>query len=282
MVTGLTVVLDHPDLTPWTALKIPNEDVIPGKEADSPSDRFGSPKIPLSLQEPANASGIHVPDYNDRSGKSFGIGQHGLHLVFSLSGKDFQGRTEVETVGSELALPYFKGSRHGNALHLFYLAGVGQEDLLVFQYPPGRKQGIAEVLAMGRVNHCRVIDIVQTQPPGYPFDAGFIHFLQGQYIQVLQGLAFFEKPESPINVPGKLDIKRDNPKGFGLRSFGTTMASGKPRPGLVWEDLTGPASILAADRFRNNRHPISSPLPDLFHFFQFCILDKCILAVKNG
>jgi hypothetical protein len=41
----------------------------------------------------------------------------------------------------------------------------------------------------------------------YLFDTGFIHFLQSQYVQVLQGLAFFEKLESPINVPGKLDIK---------------------------------------------------------------------------
>jgi spermidine synthase len=38
------------------------------------------------------------------------------------------------------------------------------------------------------------------------------------------------------------------------------MASGKPWPGLVWKDPTGPAPILAADRFRNNRHPILSPL----------------------
>ena len=180
-------------------------------------------------------------------------------LVFSLPGEDFQGCTEVKTVGPDLPLPYLEGGRYGNALHLFYLTGVGQEDLLIFQYPPGRKQGIAEILAMGRVNHCRVIDIIQTQPPSYLFDTGFIHFLQGQYIQVLQGLAFFEKLESPINVPGKLDIKSGNPKGYGLRPSRTAMASAKPWPGLVWKDLTGPAPILAADRFRNYRH-ISSPL----------------------
>ena len=180
VVTGLTVVLDHADLPPGKALKIPNEDVIPGKEADSPSHGLGSPKIPLSLQEAANASGIHVPHHNDRAGKPFGIGQDGRHLVFSLPGKDFQGRAEVKTVGPDLPLPYLEGGRDGNTLHLFYLTGMGQEDLLIFHDPPGRKQGVAEILAMGRVNHCRVIDIVQTQPQSYLFDTGFIHFLQSQ------------------------------------------------------------------------------------------------------
>jgi hypothetical protein len=75
VVTGLTVVLHHPDLTPWTTLKIPNEDMIPGNKADSPPDRFGSPKRPLSLRESADASGIHVPENDDRAGKSFGIGR---------------------------------------------------------------------------------------------------------------------------------------------------------------------------------------------------------------
>ena len=45
------------------------------------------------------------------------------------------------------------------------------------------------------------------------------------------------------------------------------MASAIPWSGLVWKNLTGPAPILTADRFRNNRHRLSNPLDQAGSYF---------------